>query len=125
MGSELLMIFVIKKRYDPHELLNFMNRLNNAQHENFWEFFSGFRIYAEINGKELIVRKKSTQVYFFALIWQDKGIWKGVSCSKDKQYLEKQVSTYYSNSITQILPVKVGLIVKRDYKSLTQINVGV
>lgn len=122
------MIFVIKKTYDPAELVNFFARLNDAQHENFWEFITAFRIYAEVDGKELVVRKKATQVYHFALIEKKDGEWKGVSCSKDKTYLEKQVSEYpihYSKVEHQILPVRVGLIVKRDYKSVTQINLGV
>ncbi len=128
MGGKLLMMFEIKKNYDSNNLVNFLDGLTDSQHEKFWGFFSGFRIYAEVDGNEIVVRKKSTQIYHFALI-EKKLVgrylqWVGVSCSRDQKYLSGQVKEYYSQSIVKILPVRVGLIVKRSFRKLTKVCIG-
>jgi len=118
------MIFEIKKYYDPKEVLGLAKSLTRSQHTNFWSFFSAWRIFATVEGEDIVVRKRATQPYAYALIRKKAGIWWGMSCSSTRSYLENEQKKYYRSEETLIVPVKVGLIVKREFKSLTEVDLG-
>ena len=118
------MIFVIKEYYDSIELISLLGNLTRSQHSKFWEFFSAWRIFAEVDGEMIVVRKRATSPYHFALIRKKAGVWSGISCSSTRKYLENERSKYYRTVETQIVSTKIGLIKKREFRSVTEFDLG-